>query len=53
MCPKCDPLEGLCKVGEGDDVEWGRLGAHTGSALGLGGSQRGEVAWLRKELVYY
>jgi len=35
------------QVGQGDDVHWESLGQHIADAVGLGGSQRGEVAWLK------
>jgi hypothetical protein len=36
------------QVGEGDNLEWGKLGEPNSDGPGLGGSQRGEVAYLLK-----
>jgi len=37
------------EVGEGDDGQWGKLSSFTTEAKGLGGSQRGEVAWVNAQ----
>jgi hypothetical protein len=39
------------EVGKGDKVEWGKLGECDPNGEGLGGSQRGEVAWLLKHKI--